>query len=142
MSECLFFPVLHPFGLDCALADCAIASAKSQIELYLERIIMCTKQVDVITSFFSFSSVKFNHEHCKYLAHKLKLAVRNAHLFFEQIKTWYPMCALPEDMAQSLEIFKLLSALSKLRASSKGVAKRSGFNLPLCWKMCRKTSRQ
>jgi hypothetical protein len=59
------------------------------------------------------SSLQFNHELCKYLADKLKVAVRSALSFSESMAFWYSKFASDEDRGRSLEIYKLLFALSK-----------------------------
>ena len=96
-------------------AFCNIAaSVKSPVELYLELTTICMKQAELMTSYTNRTpSLRFNHEQCKHLARKLKIAVQSAQLFFAHIKTWYTTCAPPEHMAEILEIFKLLFALSK-----------------------------
>ncbi|KAG0612755.1 hypothetical protein M758_6G049300 [Ceratodon purpureus] len=82
-------------------------------ELLLKLTTKCLKKVDRTVSLGAATSPKFNQEQCKYLAHKLKVAVQSARSLFEPIKTWYSKFASDEDRAQSLEILYLLFVLSK-----------------------------
>ncbi|KAG0597873.1 hypothetical protein M758_12G027100 [Ceratodon purpureus] len=117
-------------------------------QLYLKLTTKCMRQAD---SMVASTSLKFNHEQCKYLADKLKEAVRSALSFVELINAWYSNFASDEDRSRSLEIFKLLFALGKevetfIRSCSKDAWVQSailltdvsehtsslGFDLDLC----------
>ncbi|KAG0557663.1 hypothetical protein KC19_11G147600 [Ceratodon purpureus] len=56
---------------------------------------------------------KFNHEQCHYLVDKFKMAVRSAEAFLDPNIAWYPAFGSDQDLAWSLEIFKLLFAMGK-----------------------------
>jgi hypothetical protein len=92
------------------LLSCSCLAPAETPQLYLKLTKICTKQAD---SMVASSSLKFNHELCKYLADKLKVAVQSALSFVELIASWYSKIASDEDRGRSLEIFKRLFALSK-----------------------------
>ncbi|KAG0627217.1 hypothetical protein M758_2G183000 [Ceratodon purpureus] len=79
-------------------------------QFYLRLTTQCTKKVQ---SMVASTSVKFNHEQCKYLAHKLENTVRSAHSYHEQTSTSYSEFDSGEDRERCLEIFKLVFALSQ-----------------------------
>jgi hypothetical protein len=120
----IIYKQLHFIQIGIYLARCSHIVVKSNLillschaltpaetpEFYLKLTKICTKQAD---SMVVSSSLKFNHELCKYLADKLKVAVRSALSFFEPIASWYSKFASHEDRGRSLEIFKLLFVLSK-----------------------------
>ena len=92
------------------LLSCSCLAPAETPQFYLKLTKICTKQAD---SMVASSSLKFNQELCKYLADKLKVAVQSALSFVELIASWYSKIASDEDRGKSLEIFKLLFALSK-----------------------------
>jgi hypothetical protein len=115
----IIYKQLHFLQLAIYLARCSHIVVKSNLillscpaltpaetpQFYLKLTKICTKQSD---SMVASSSLKFNHELCKYLADKLKVAVRSALSFFEPIASWYSKFASDEDRGRSPEIFKLL----------------------------------
>ncbi|KAG0597872.1 hypothetical protein M758_12G027000 [Ceratodon purpureus] len=72
-------------------------------QFYLRLTTQCTKKVQ---SMVASTSLKFNHEQCMYLAHKLEKTERSAHSYYSEF-------ASDEDRERSLEIFKLVFALSQ-----------------------------
>ncbi|KAG0627212.1 hypothetical protein M758_2G182500 [Ceratodon purpureus] len=79
-------------------------------EFYLRLTTQCTKKAQ---SMVASTSVKFNHEQCEYLAHKLENTVRSAHSYHEQTSALYSELSSGEDRERSLEKFKLVFALSQ-----------------------------
>ncbi|KAG0625084.1 hypothetical protein M758_2G026500 [Ceratodon purpureus] len=115
-------------------------------QLYLKLVIKCLNQVESTSA-----SPKFNHEQCHYLVDKFKMAVRSAQAFLDPISAWYSAFGSDQDLARTLEIFKLLFALGKeVESFIQGCCKKTwiqsailltnvskhisslGFNLELC----------
>ncbi|KAG0598587.1 hypothetical protein M758_12G086300 [Ceratodon purpureus] len=82
-------------------------------EEYLKLTKSCMERVQRLTSLSGFISLKFNHGQCKYLADKLKLAVKSADSFLVLLSKRYFWFPSPEDKASCLKIFKLLYASAK-----------------------------
>ncbi|KAG0585644.1 hypothetical protein KC19_2G027100 [Ceratodon purpureus] len=138
--------LLYIFTLNSMCANnIAIAPAESP-QLYLKLVIKCLNQVESTSA-----SPKFNQEQCHYLVNKFKMAVRSAQAFLDPISAWYSAFGSDQDLARTLEIFKLLFALGKeVESFIQGCCKKTwiesailltnvskhisslGFNLELC----------
>jgi predicted Ser/Thr protein kinase len=88
--------------------DCALDPVETS-EGYLNLAKQCMERVERMT-LLSVSTVKFNHGQCRYLAEKLKLAVRYAFYVVAPLNS-DPVGPL-KDMVGCLEVFKLLYALA------------------------------